>query len=64
MQSFPPRHARKVSASGLHTYPDVVVTCENPAFEDGHLDTLINPQLIIEILSDSTEQYDRGRKFE
>lgn len=53
----------KVSASGLYTYPDVVVTCENPSFEDGHLDTLLNPQLIVEILSDSTETYDRGRKF-
>lgn len=52
-----------VSASGLYTYPDVVVTCTEPRFEDDQLDTLLNPQVIIEVLSDSTETYDRGRKF-
>ena len=54
----------KVSATGLYTYPDVVVTCEQPRFEDDKLDTLVNPQLIVEVLSESTEQYDRGKKFE
>ena len=53
----------KVSASGLYTYPDAVVTCEHPRFEDDQLDTLLNPQMIIEVLSDSTEKYDRGKKF-
>ncbi len=53
-----------VKASGLYTYPDVVVTCEQPQFEDKLLDTLLNPQVIIEVLSDSTEKYDRGKKFE
>ncbi len=53
----------KVSATGLYTYPDIVGTCEQPQFEDKHLDTLLNPQLVIEVLSDSTETYDRGRKF-
>jgi Uma2 family endonuclease len=54
----------KVSATGLYTYPDLVVTCAKPAFEDTQLDTLLNPQVVIEILSDATEKYDRGKKFE
>lgn len=54
----------KVSPTGLYTYPDVVVTCEQPRFEDKVLDTLLNPQAIIEVLSDTTEKYDRGKKFE
>jgi Uma2 family endonuclease len=52
----------KVSSSGLYTYPDVVV-CGSPEFEDIEIDTLINPALIIEVLSKSTEGYDRGDKF-
>ncbi|MDS4031337.1 MAG: Uma2 family endonuclease [Candidatus Contendobacter sp.] len=54
----------KVSPTGLYTYPDLVVVCGKGQFEDTHLDTLLNPTLIIEVLSDSTEAYDRGRKFE
>ena len=54
----------KVSPTGLYTYPDVVVVCGKEQFEDARLDTLLNPTLIIEVLSDSTEAYDRGRKFE
>jgi Uma2 family endonuclease len=53
----------KVSPTGLYTYPDVLALCEEPLFEDDYLDTLVNPQLIIEVLSDSTESYDRGKKF-
>lgn len=53
----------KVSATGLYTYPDVVVVCEEPQFEDARFDTLINPTMLIEVLSESTENYDRGRKF-
>lgn len=52
----------KVSATGLYTYPDVVVVCDNPRFEDDHRDTLLNPTLLIEVLSKSTEAYDRGKK--
>lgn len=54
----------KVSPTGLYTYPDVVVTCDKPQFEDKVLDTLLNPQAIIEVLSDTTEKYDRGKKAE
>jgi Uma2 family endonuclease len=53
----------KVSATGLYTYPDVIVVCEKPQLEDEHFDTLLNPTVIIEVLSDSTEDYDRGDKF-
>src|SRR3989442_15220798 len=53
----------KVTATGLYTYPDVVVVCGEPKFEDENVDTLINPTLIAEVLSDSTEAYDRGAKF-
>ena len=52
----------KVAASGLYTYPDVVVVCGEPKFEDGYLDTLVNPTLVLEILSKSTERYDRIAK--
>ncbi len=53
-----------VSAIGLYTYPDVVVACGEPQFADGAMDTLVNPTLLVEVLSPSTEAYDRGRKFE
>lgn len=47
-----------------YTYPDVVVVCDPPQFVDGEHDTVTNPALIAEVLSDSTEKYDRGGKFE
>jgi len=52
-----------VSETGLYTYPDVMVVCGKPILADQHFDILTNPTLIIEVLSDSTEDYDRGRKF-
>jgi Uma2 family endonuclease len=54
----------KVRAVGLYTYPDVVVVCGEPKFEDGEFDTLLNPTVLIEVLSPSTENYDRGKKFQ
>jgi Uma2 family endonuclease len=54
----------KVSPTGLYTYPDIVIVCDTPQFEDSVFDTLINPLVIIEILSPGTESYDRGKKFE
>jgi len=53
----------KVSQTGMYTYPDVVALCEPPELEDAHLDTLLNPAVIVEVLSESTERYDRGDKF-
>jgi Uma2 family endonuclease len=52
----------KVSATGLYTYPDVSVVCGEAQFEDDHRDTLLNPTVIVEVLSPSTEAYDRGKK--
>ncbi|MEO1496916.1 MAG: Uma2 family endonuclease [Planctomycetota bacterium] len=54
----------KVDRTGLYTYPDAVVTCDEPRFEDDHVDTLLNPQAVFEILSESTEKHDRGKKFD
>ena len=48
----------------LCCYPDVSAFCGEPQFLDGQLDTLLNPSLVVEVLSPSTEAYDRGRKFE
>ena len=45
-------------------YPDVVVVCDEPRFEDNNFDTLLNPILVIEVLSPSTAAYDRREKFE
>jgi len=45
------------------TYPDAVVVCEEPRFVDEQFDTLLNPKVIMEVLSESTEKYDLGRKF-
>jgi Uma2 family endonuclease len=53
----------KVDATGLYTYPDIIIVCDEPRFEDRILDTLLNPRCLMEVLSDSTEKYDRGAKF-
>lgn len=53
----------KVTATGLYAYPDLLILCDPPELEDLHGDTLLNPRVIIEVLSDSTEGYDRGAKF-
>lgn len=53
----------KIEATGLETYPDVSVVCGPSKFEDLRRLSLLNPLLIIEVLSESTEMYDRGKKF-
>ncbi len=53
----------RVPATDLFTYPDLVVVCGEPELEDDHFDTLLNPTLLAEVLSPSTEDFDRGRKF-
>ena len=52
-----------VSETGLYTYPDVVVVCGKPILADKHGDILTNPVVLIEVLSESTKDYDRGGKF-
>ena len=53
----------KVDDTGLYTYPDVVALCGEPRFDDPRRDTLLNPSAVLEVLSGSTEGYDRGEKF-
>jgi Uma2 family endonuclease len=52
----------KIGFTGLYTYPDVTVVCGEVHFDDEQRDTLLNPTVIIEVLSPSTEGYDRGAK--
>jgi Uma2 family endonuclease len=54
----------RVSEEGPFTYPDVTVVCGEAQFADAEVDTLLNPTLLIEILSPTTEAWDRGGKFE
>ena len=53
----------RTSPMGSYFYPDVVAVCGNPHFEDNVFDTLLNPTLVMEVLSPSTEASDRGEKF-
>src|SRR3989442_11887466 len=54
----------KIEATGLCTYPDLSVICGPLRLATGTDDTVLNPTLLVEVLSDSTEGYDRGKKFE
>ena len=53
-----------IPPNSLYTYPDILVVCDEPKLVDGEFDTLLNPAVIIEILSPSTGNYDRGVKFD
>lgn len=62
---YPPDMRVHIPKTGLFTYPDATVVCGKPQFlPDERLDTLTNPILIVEVLSDSTEGYDKGVKFD
>ncbi len=61
---YPSNMRIKISRTTLYTYPDISIVCGTPQFEDDHRDTLLNPTVIIEVLSPSTESYDRGKKFQ
>ena len=61
--TYPSDMRVKISPTGLYTYPDVTVVCGDAQFEDTQQDTLLNPTLIVEVLCESTEAYDRGGKF-
>jgi len=54
----------RVTPGGLYTYPDVMVICGDAQFADDQKDTVLDPVLIVEVLSESTRDYDRGRKFQ
>lgn len=53
----------KISSTGRYVYPDASVVCGEPVFEDAEVDTLLNPSVIVEVLSETSEAYDRGDKF-
>lgn len=53
-----------IPRAGLYTYPDVMVVAGALEFAEGRNDTVTNPLLIVEVLSESTKNYDRGEKFE
>lgn len=62
-QALSPNMKVRTSEAGLFAYPDVTVVCGEPHFHDRQRDVLLNPTVIIEVLSPSTERYDRGKKF-
>jgi len=53
-----------ISRTGLYTYPDVTVQCGAPEYEDTGPPSLLNPTLVVEVLSETAEANDRGTKFE
>lgn len=61
---YPSDMRLKVTATGLFTYPDISIVCGEAQFLDDKRDTLLNPVTLIEVLSPSTERYDRGKKFQ
>ena len=62
--SFFPRDIRVFNKeNGLYTYPDVTIVCGEEKYLDEKFDTLLNPTVLFEVLSPSTENYDRGMKF-
>ena len=50
-------------SSGLFSYPDIVIVCDEPEFYDDATDVVLNPKVIVEVLSPATEKFDRGEKF-
>jgi Uma2 family endonuclease len=62
-QSFSSDQRVLVDRTGLYTYPDLVIVCGELQFDPLNEDTITNPQVIFEVLSDSTERYDRTTKF-
>lgn len=62
-ETYPSDMKVLVRANGLYTYPDVTVVCGEPEFLNRDGDVLLNPLVIVEVLSDSTQSYDRGAKW-
>jgi len=62
-EALSPNMKVKAGDSGLFSYPDLTVVCGKPVFLDSHRDVLLNPVAIFEVLSPTTEAYDRGEKF-
>jgi Uma2 family endonuclease len=58
-----PEPLARQTTKGLFSYPDLVIVCGEPQFHDTYRDVLLNPTVVIEVLSPSTEAFDRGEKF-
>jgi Uma2 family endonuclease len=63
-RGFSPNMKVRAGEAGLYAYPDLAVACGELFFHDRHGDVLLNPTVIFEVLSRSTQAYDRGEKFE
>lgn len=62
-RGFSPNMKIATNEKGLYSYPDLAVVCGQPTFYDNTKDVITNPTVIVEVLSPSTEHYDRGEKF-
>ncbi|PYS56385.1 MAG: hypothetical protein DMF76_25070 [Acidobacteria bacterium] len=62
-QGFSPNMKVRAGLGGLYAYPDLMIVCGEAKFHDQHGDVLLNPLVMFEVLSPSTERYDRGEKF-
>jgi Uma2 family endonuclease len=62
-RGFSPNMKVRAGIGGLYAYPDLMIVCGESKFHDKHGDVLLNPTAIFEVLSPSTEKYDRGEKF-
>jgi Uma2 family endonuclease len=63
-RGFSPNMKVRAGEAGLYAYPDLAVACGETFFHDRHGDVLLNPVVVFEVLSRSTQTYDRGEKFE
>lgn len=61
---YPPDMKVAVDKYNHYTYPDISIVCGESKFVNESEDSLVNPKVIIEVMSDSTEKYDRGKKFQ
>ncbi len=61
---YPGDFRLKIESENVYTYPDISVICGETLRADGRRDTFVNPTVLIEVLSDSTEAYDRSKKTE
>ena len=62
-RGFSPNMKVRAGIGGLYAYPELMIVCGEAKFHDEHGDVLLNPTVIVEVLSPSTEKYDRGEKF-
>jgi len=63
-EALPSNIRVRVPGDDSYVHPDAIVVCGEPKLEDDHADTLLNPSVVIEVLTDSTETFDRGKKWE